>query len=150
MRRYCLLALTVALFTLGCGGGTPKTSLKLDIADSGSPEKDTGKGIPINIDPDPGTTKPVEVEAKLPDQELYDAAMMKAVDHLAEGRRKEALDALEEAQKIKDTGLVQREIDKVRAALAQEAAAVKAVEDVKTVLDDGKAEIGRASCRERV
>ena len=50
------------------------------------------------------------------------------------------LAALEEARKIKDTGAVQREMDKIQTILAQQEAADKAVTDVKTVLDDGKAD----------
>ena len=99
MRRYCLSALTLAIFVIGCGDRTPKTKLDLVIDGTGtkSIEDDKGGAIKIDIDPDPNTAKPVEVEAKLPEQEAYDAAVMKAVDFLAEGKRQEALDALVEA-----------------------------------------------------
>ena len=142
MRHLCFVALTVAILALGCSDRSPKAPPKLDLVGDGGGTKPLpeDKGGPIVVEIDTGNPKPVEVEAKLPDADAYDAAVMKAVDLLAEGNRQGALDALEAAQKIKDTGLVQREIDKVRAALAQEAAAVKAVEDVKTVLADGKAD----------
>jgi tetratricopeptide (TPR) repeat protein len=143
------VGLLFGLFVLGCSSDRPRPPAV-------SSDKDSKNGRQVNVS-DPGTTKPGtgtstrtttspsadEVVASLPEptkQQLYEQALHEAIDFLADRKYKDALTALEKAQKYQDTGTVQREIDKVRTVLAQEAAADKAVQDVRTVLDDGKPE----------
>lgn len=143
--------LFVSLFLIGCFGGRPAPRIE---PEDRPPEKqpgprsgDNGKGgltrVELPAPPATGGGYGDEVLAALPEptkQERYEAALLESVDSLAEGKHAEALTALEKAQKYQDTGAVQREIDKIRGLLAQQAAAEKAVQDVKTVLDDGKAD----------
>src|SRR5262249_47211497 len=70
-------------------------------------------------------------------QERYEAALFEALDALAERDYSKALAGLEKAQRVNDTGAVQREIDKVRVLLAQQEAAGRAADDVRTVLKEG-------------
>src|SRR5262249_29385522 len=102
--------------------------------------KEKGKGIDVR----PVVDRPVDdIVAKLPEltkDEQYEAALLRAIDQIADQKYDAALESLEEAQKLRDTGAVQREIYKVQAILSQREAAAKAVSDVKTVLEDGKPE----------
>jgi tetratricopeptide (TPR) repeat protein len=144
MRRFCLAGLFAALLVAGCSRSNPRPIVRVVEPDQSDPRKvvvDTGKKDGDRQDVRP-VVPPDQVVASLPEptrDERYEAALLEAVDFLAEKKYTEALAALEKAQKYRDTGTVQREIDKVRAVLAQDAAAAKAVDDVKTVLDDGKA-----------
>ena len=71
-------------------------------------------------------------------QDRYDAALLEALDHLADRHYNQALVALQTAQQAQDTELVRREIAKVSGLIDQLAAAEKTKNDVQTVLDDGK------------
>jgi tetratricopeptide (TPR) repeat protein len=101
-------------------------------ADPGK-SKDQGKEGP----PAPGEVITPRL-AELSKDEKYEAALFRAIEHLARKEYADSLKALEEAQSHKDTGAVEREINKVRAILAQQEAAEKAARDIKSVLEDGK------------
>jgi len=146
MQRICFVVLSVAILTLGCSEKPPRPRVAVDNNDrdllvKNDKVKDkNAKGI----DPLPVKNPPRdEVLAKLPEltpDEQYEAALARATDFVAEQKYQKALDALTEAQKIKDTGAVQREIYRIEAILAGREAATKALSDVKGILADGKPE----------
>src|SRR5205823_3993792 len=73
-------------------------------------------------------------------QEKYDAALLEALNYVAEKKYAEALVSLGAAKAAQNTEQVQREIDKVKELVAQRLAADQITQDIKTVLHDGKAE----------
>ena len=73
-------------------------------------------------------------------QERYDAALLDALNFLADKKYADALGALKAAREVQDTEQVRGEIDKVQALLDQQAAAVRTARDITTVLNDGKAD----------
>ncbi len=147
MQRICLCVLLVSIAAVGCadrgspdprgvidGGGKKDAIDPIGVGLKDLRDKDGGKGDPL---PPVGDG----VTATLPEMtkdERYEAALFRAIEYLAKKEYADSLKALEEAQALKDTGTVQREIDKVRLILAQNEAADKAARDVRAVLDDGK------------
>jgi tetratricopeptide (TPR) repeat protein len=73
-------------------------------------------------------------------QERYDAALLDALDLLADRKLNEALTALAAAQTIQDTEQVQRLMAKVKGLIAQQTEAVTTLQNVHTVLKNGNAE----------
>src|SRR5262249_7478309 len=73
-------------------------------------------------------------------QEKYDAALLDALNQLADKKYTDALAALEAARALRDTEQVQLEIEKVKRLQEQQAAADKAAKDIQTVLDQGRPE----------
>jgi hypothetical protein len=145
MQRICCFILFVAIIAVGCGerGGRPRVP-EVDpdkpalVRDDSPKEKK-----PTQATPAAGLRPGDEVVPKLPEQTLeeqYQAALYRAVDHISDQKYEDALQALWEAQKLKDTGAVQREIYRVEALLAGREAATKALNDVQDILDDGKPE----------
>jgi tetratricopeptide (TPR) repeat protein len=136
MRHTCLFGLLAVLILAGCSRKREAPVVVVETKDesgaSPSPNVvDAGKPKDVVVPP----VAPVE---RGPDLAGYEAAMLEAVDFLAQRKYPEALAAMEKAQKCHDTGAIQREIDRVRAVLAEQSAAEKSVQDVKTVLADGK------------
>ncbi len=72
-------------------------------------------------------------------QEKYDAALLSALDLMAERKYTDALASLETARAQQDTELIRNEIAKVKGLLEQQQAAAKTVDDLNTVLKDGNA-----------
>jgi tetratricopeptide (TPR) repeat protein len=141
-QRLGLLALTFAILLVGCGKDRPRH--RHVPADEGAAREVVRKdpvapstGTATTPAAAPGTTTELPPPGA---PQLYEQALLEAVDHLAERKYKDALAALEKAKGYQDTEAVRAEIDKVRAVLEQEAAAERAVQDVKAVLDDGKAD----------
>jgi tetratricopeptide (TPR) repeat protein len=73
-------------------------------------------------------------------QEKYDAALLDALNQLADKKYSQALAALEAARALNDTEQVRLEIDKVKGLIDQQAAAEKAAQDIQTVLAQGKSD----------
>jgi tetratricopeptide (TPR) repeat protein len=141
MRHIYLVGLLAVLIVTGCS----RKKVAREVA--ASPPAEEAVALPRPRPVDEG--KPNEVKAprppvvvtpaeRTPDVRGYEAALLEAVDFLAQRKYAAALAALEKAQKCQDTGAIQREIDRVRAVLAEQAAADKSVKDVKIVLEDGK------------
>lgn len=149
MQRICQFGLLVAIFAVGCAeqaktphvppGDTdkkinPRAAL-IDTTDE--PKKGNKPPATIPISDKTGD----DILAALPEptrKEMAEAQMLKAVELIAQSKYEEALQQLEEAQKLDDSGPIQREITKVQTIIAQREAAAKAVGDVKSVLEDGK------------
>jgi tetratricopeptide (TPR) repeat protein len=139
MRRICRVGLLAILILAGCS--RKKVARDVPAAPTDEPVK-VSPNVVDNTKPKQVIGGPVEVvpAPRVPDVQGYEAALLDAVDFLTQRKYLEALAALEKAQKCQDTGAVQREIDQVRAVLAEQDAASKAVRDFKIVLEDGKAE----------
>src|SRR5262249_26111383 len=73
-------------------------------------------------------------------QEKYDAALLDALNQLADKKYTDALAALEAARALQDTEQVRLEIEKVMQLQAQQVAADKAATAIQTVFDQGRAE----------
>src|SRR5262245_28968180 len=141
-QRLGLLGLTLAILLVGCGKDPPRARRHAHDEDDRRADVRKDINVPtttVNVPSAPaqGTT------AELPTittAQLYEQALLDAVDQLAERKYKDALAALEKAKGYQDTETVRREIEKVQVVLDQEVAAERAVQDVKAVLDDGKAD----------
>src|SRR5262249_46623287 len=135
-QRLGLIGLTFAILLVGCGKDhrTPRGAR----LDEGTPAvREIVQPTPVV----PGTPTTPTTTAELPAdfpkataQQLYEQALLEAVDALADRKYRDALASLEKARGYQDTETVVREIEKVRAVLDAEAAAERAVQDVKTVL----------------
>ncbi|MCI0464360.1 MAG: tetratricopeptide repeat protein [Gemmataceae bacterium] len=84
---------------------------------------------PVNFGPDP-------LEADK--QEKYETALQDAFNLLAQRKYPDALAALEAARTFKDTPFLRGEIDKLKLRVDQQAAAERIVQDIQTILDQGK------------
>ena len=138
MRRICLIGLLAILILAGCS--RKKVAREVPAAPADEPAQVTPNVAADSTKPREVTPVEVVPAPRAPDVQGYEAALLGAVDFLTQRKYPEALGALENAQKCQDTGAVQREIDRVRAVLAEQAAAGKAVPDVKVVLEEGKPE----------
>ncbi|HYV39384.1 MAG TPA: CsgG/HfaB family protein, partial [Gemmataceae bacterium] len=150
MRRTCCVALLLAnlVFSLllGCGqqngggdnnhGAQPQPVV--------APVASIKNGDPLQGTPVPKPGDPVDVWKDInftpPDanQERYDAAMMDAIDLLAQKKYAEALACMEAASKFKDTELVQTEMKKLRLRIDQQQAADSTLHDIQTLFDQGQ------------
>src|SRR5262249_38322480 len=114
--------------------------------DQGKPEDALVRASDQNGPPVIG--EPLTAPAPLPalaatdlgQQEKYDAALLDAVNLVADGNFADALAALEAARAIQDTEQVHIEIDKVKRRVEQQAAAEQTVLDIQAVLADGTAD----------
>jgi tetratricopeptide (TPR) repeat protein len=86
---------------------------------------------PLNVPPPP-------IEAST--QEKYDAALLEALNFMAEKKYAEALVSLGTARALQNSEQVQREIDKIKSLLDQRSAADQTAQDIKTVINEGKPE----------
>jgi tetratricopeptide (TPR) repeat protein len=99
------------------------------------PRTDPGKPVTEVADP---------VAPELTTDQKYDAALLDALNLLADHKYGDALAAFETARAVKDTDTVQREIDRLKGLLAARTAAEKTIQDIETILADGNAdEAGR-------
>jgi len=73
-------------------------------------------------------------------QEKYDAALLEALNYVAEKKYTEALVSLGVAKAAQNSDQVQQEIDKVKGLIGQQLAAEQTAQDIKTVITDGKPE----------
>lgn len=144
-RMYLLLAVTGIVFPLllGCGQAPAPN----DDRTQGQPTvKATVKTTPVN-----GEAKKVVdgdqlplVEPALgfevdPKHEKYEAALLDALNLLADKKFAQALGALEVAKSFKDTEYIRAEIEKLKTRIDQLAAAERAAQDIQSILAEGKA-----------
>ncbi len=94
---------------------------------------------PADVAAKPPEVTPVTPPEPAP-QEKYDAALLDALNYLADHRYADALASLEAARAAQDTDQVRLEIDKVKKLQEQQAAAEQTVQDIQTVLTQGKAD----------
>jgi tetratricopeptide (TPR) repeat protein len=113
--------------------------------DVAQPEAD--KPVPVATGPAAATADPSKaidtILANLAQpntQEQCDAALLQALGQISEKKYADALASLETARALRDGEQIQEQIEHVKALLAQQAAAEKTVQDIRSVLNDGKAE----------
>jgi tetratricopeptide (TPR) repeat protein len=92
----------------------------------------------VNDTPLPTITDSSAVQLSV--QEKYDAALLDALNQLADKKYADALAALEAARALQDTDQVRLEIAKVTQLQAQQIAADKAATAIQTVFDQGRTE----------
>src|SRR6266851_3024557 len=144
MRRidfFGLAALYVISFSLASCSKNPEPPAPKDdpptpvvIVDDKKPDK-----IPPQVvdNPEkPGDATP----AGLSKQEKYDAALLDALNLVADRKYADALLKMAEAKGIDDTEQIRQEIDKLKQRIDQAAGAERTAQDIQTVLKDGKAE----------
>jgi hypothetical protein len=83
---------------------------------------------------------PVSAAAEPSAQEKYDAALLDALNSLAEHKYPEALTSLLAAKTVQNTEEIRRQVDRVRGLIEQQMAAEQTAKDIHTVLKDGKPE----------
>src|SRR5438132_8306445 len=87
-------------------------------------------------------TQPLLLPVATPEpsvQEKYDAALLEALNFVAEKKYAEALVSLGTAKAAQNNEQVQREIDNVKGLISQRLAAEQTAQDIRTVIRDGKA-----------
>jgi tetratricopeptide (TPR) repeat protein len=148
MQRLSRVLLLAAFLLAGCIKQTPQDPRSAAQGDSDAP--------PVRKDGPAGPTPVVDPGDKLPadgktyealvssiaaptKQQQYDAALVEALGLLGQGKQAEALAALENARSISDTPEIRQQIDALRTKLAQQNAARRTVQDIRTVLADGDA-----------
>jgi tetratricopeptide (TPR) repeat protein len=145
MVRQVSVSLTwlLALALLGLAGCEVKTTVRVTPAandskpDAASTPAATGGAVTAQR---PAVSDLAPTLAPPTPQEQYEAALLRALDLLADRKPAEALTAFEAAQKLQDTPLVRQEIDRVRNQLAQQAALDRTVQDIRVVLEGGQAD----------
>jgi tetratricopeptide (TPR) repeat protein len=106
-----------------------------------TPAADPPMGQPPLLQNGDQIVRPTDVTAvQLSVQEKYDAALLDALNQLADKKYTDALAALEAARALQDTEQVRLEIEKVMQLQAQQVAADKAATAIQTVFDQGRAE----------
>jgi tetratricopeptide (TPR) repeat protein len=147
---FSLCTFFAAVLLTGCGpSGKPGTDPGEEKISPGEakpiPAVEPGRSVDPN-DPQGLATKtdpdylPVLPKLSAPTgEEKYDVALGKAFLLMAEKKNAEALESLKEAQAAKETEFIKAEIERLQGKVAREEAARKAADDIKGVLDAGKA-----------
>ena len=81
-------------------------------------------------------TRPAEATP----EEKYDAALLDALNLAVDGKLADALASLEAARAVQDTDQIRQQIERMRDRIARKAAADRTVQDIQTVLQDGRPE----------
>ena len=113
---------------------------RLPGTNTGTSLPQVAEGAEANGFASPSLAFPAAPPPEFSAQEKYDAALLEALNLLAEGKHAQALAALENARALQDTEQVRQQIDHLRLVLDQHKAAERTVHDIQTVLDGGKAE----------
>ncbi|MCE9530526.1 MAG: hypothetical protein K8T89_05255 [Planctomycetes bacterium] len=128
------------LFTIGCG--QEQKPVVIVVQEPAKP-KDEPKQKDNEVQPVP-KVDPVDPMLILPappltPQDKYDAAVAAAFRFLSEKKDEAALASLLEAQAAVDTDFVKGEIERLKANQTRATTAEKTTQDIKTVLESGKA-----------
>jgi len=140
MRMLCLATiLLTGLVFLGCGDEKPRPPAENADAPKAAapvrtevPAEDAVGGTPLAL--------PGHLTAEPTAQEKYDAALLDALNCMAERKYGDALGSLLAARTAANTEEVRRQIDRVRALIEQQQSADQTARDIQTVLNDGKAD----------
>jgi tetratricopeptide (TPR) repeat protein len=139
MQRIASVSLFAAVLLAGCSREAPapapaenNPAAARQVAVTGAPPLAAGQPADAVVPALPTPSR----------QERYDGALLEALDLLADRKTGQALAALEAARAIQDTDQVRALIDRLKAALAQQAEAERTAKDVRTVINDGKPEDG--------
>jgi tetratricopeptide (TPR) repeat protein len=131
MRRLSQLFLLLVLLVTACGR-----------QDTPAPRVEVG---PAPVSSTPGSVSSVldYPTGQLPQaspQERFDAALIEALNLLADHKLVEALQAVKAAQQIQDSEQVRHLSERISRAIAEQAAAEKVALDLRGALDAGKAD----------
>jgi tetratricopeptide (TPR) repeat protein len=135
-----LLIVAIAAIVFGCSQ-EPRVHVEVDTDKPRPtvPVTETPAVQPALLQTGDRIVQPIDVPAlELNVQEKYDAALLDALNQLADKKYADALASLEAARALRDTEQVQAEIEKVKRLQEQQVAAAKAAQDIQTVLDQGK------------
>ncbi len=152
-----IVLLTAGLVLSGCGKGRPHHKGRSEpdnppVAErppSGAPARgDLGGTLTVAV-PENRQTAGTEVAALKPlfapvappepsPQEKYDAALLDALNLMAERKHTQALAALEAARAAQDTEQIRQQIERLKAVIDRQAAVDRLAQDIQTVLDAGK------------
>jgi tetratricopeptide (TPR) repeat protein len=153
MRHFFLFALScgfvASLWVTGCSKKTPQVEQAADGRAPAAPAPPTpylsvpnAGAAPAGLSArEPAAT--ISIPAVLPiaaepsAQEKYDAALLDALNALADMKYADALKSLELARTFQDTDQVRLEISKIRALIDQQTAAAQTARDIQVVLKDG-------------
>jgi tetratricopeptide (TPR) repeat protein len=135
MQRIASVSLFAAVLLAGCSREEPapapadtNPAAARQVADTGTPPLAAGQPVDVVVPSLPGPNP----------QERYDAALLEALDLLADRKTAQALAALEAARAVQDTDQVRALIDRLKATLAQQAEAERTARDVRAVIHDGR------------
>jgi tetratricopeptide (TPR) repeat protein len=132
MRQFFLFSLVVAaLATVAQTGCSKKQKPPLEAAAV------PAAMAPGGVSAAPGVPPP---SLELGPQEKYDAALLEALNQIADKKYAEALVSLGTARALQDTEQVHQEIDRVKNLIEQQAVAARTAQDIKAVIDEGKPE----------
>jgi tetratricopeptide (TPR) repeat protein len=152
-----IVLLTAGLILSGCGKGRqhhkarqePENPSVAERPRSGTPARSeiagaltlTGATNQTPGDTDVAGLKPLFAPVAPPEaspQEKYDAALLDALNLMAERRHAKALTALEAARALQDTEQVRQQIERLKVVIDRQAAVDRLAQDIQTVLDAGK------------
>ncbi len=143
MRPTSRALLPAVLLLAGCSQQVPLPSADAPTADTPA----SGPAQPVvSVPADSGhaTANTIPVSDGVPQaspQERYDAALLDALNLLADRKMPQALTALKVAQEIQDTEQVQRLTARIQGLIAEEAAAQRTAQDLRGAVDEGKADV---------
>jgi tetratricopeptide (TPR) repeat protein len=126
----------LVLFQAGCGRNAPQP----DQNGGNTPNSNKNNTPPILQIPGGSSGPAVPMVRQPTPDERHDAALLEALSKMTDRKYEEALAALEEARKAKDTPQVRQEITRVQSLLAQRQTLEKALADIQTVFNDGRPE----------
>ena len=132
-----------ALLGIALAGCSKKPVAKLEAPEEAPPEP-TAVEIPAETPAVAAdTAQPLLPPVAPPEpsaQEKYDAALLEALNYMADKKYTEALVSLGTAKAAQNNERVQQEIDKVKALIDQQITAQQTAQDIKTVINDGRPE----------
>jgi tetratricopeptide (TPR) repeat protein len=137
MRRTALLGvlttLLISLLLSGCSKESPPPPAEPPSVPPPRPAPDAAAS---------SAAAPIVVQAEPSRQEQFDAALLNALNLLADHKYPEALASLQAAKTLQDADKdqVQQLIDKVQNRIDQQAAARSTAQDIQTVLQEGKSD----------
>ncbi len=138
-----MIVLTAGLILSGCGKGRHH---KISPEPENAPVVERRqpavlRTVQVTAGSEVAALKPLFTPVAAPElspQEKYDAALLNALDLMAERKHAQALAALETARAIQDTEQIRRQIDHVKALIDRQTAVNRLAQDIQAVLDAGK------------
>jgi tetratricopeptide (TPR) repeat protein len=142
MRRAAICFLSALTLATACSKDPDPVAVQIPSDQQPAAVKPSSIGAPLLTDPVPASaaTLPPVLAPVVSKQDQYDAALLDALNLVADRKYAAALPALQQAKSIQDTEQIRQEIDKVQRLLDAQIAADQTVRDIQTVLAQGKPE----------
>jgi tetratricopeptide (TPR) repeat protein len=141
MRPLCVFGLLLAAACLtanGCARNSTPSIEAVGQEQGAATETKVTVSVP-NPNGMPAVDLPVP-RAEASAQEKYDAALLEALNLVADRKYAEALVSLGAARALQDTDEIKREIEKIKTLIDQQKVAEQTAQSIQSVLQDGKAE----------